>query len=70
MNKLRHTKSHQAIYVCEKNHSNGFSLQKPRDLNLSEEIEDFLDHKNRKTIFNDMEKSYSPNSYDFYYRGL
>ena len=30
--------------------------QKPIDLNLSGEIEDFLDPKNRKTIFKDMEK--------------
>ncbi len=31
--------------------------QKPKDVNLSGEIEDFLDPKNRKTIFKDMVKT-------------
>ena len=30
--------------------------QRPRDLNLSVEIKDFLDPKNHTVIFNDMEK--------------
>ena len=36
-------------------------------LTIRANLKDSQDHKNHNVIFNDMEKSYGPNSYDFYY---
>ncbi len=36
-------------------------------LTIRANLKDSLDHKNHTVIFNDMEKSYRPKNYDFYY---